>query len=91
MISLFRFSRICSEDRQFQERLGELAGWLKDRGCEECLVNKQIDRVRRLDRTLDRTNLLANAGNRTNVQGRGKGFQLLRHIIQRSIVWGRLP
>ena len=46
-----RFRRICSEDRQFQERVGELAGWLKDRGYEESLVNEQIDRVRRLDRT----------------------------------------
>ena len=45
-----RFRRICSEDRQFQERVGELAGWLKDRGYEESLVNEQIDRVRRLDR-----------------------------------------
>ena len=34
-----RFRRICSEDRQFQERVGELAGWLKDRGYEESLVN----------------------------------------------------
>ena len=81
-----RFRRIYSEDRQFQERVGELAGWLKDRGYEESLVNEQIDRVRRLDRTA----LLANAGNRTNDQGRGKGFRLLRHIIQCSIVWGRL-
>ena len=24
-------------------------------------------------------------------KGRGKGFHLLRHTIQRSIVWGRLP
>ena len=57
-----RLRRICSEDRQFQERVGELAGWLKDRGYEESLVNEQIDRVRRLDRTT----LLANSGNRTN-------------------------
>ena len=82
-----RLGRICSEDRQFQERVGELAGWLKDRGYEESLVNEQIDRVRRLDRAT----LLANSGNRTNDQGRGKGFHLLQHIIQRSIVWGRLP
>ena len=39
----FRFRRICSEDRQFQERVGELAGWLKDRGYEESLVNEQLD------------------------------------------------
>ena len=60
-------SRICSEDRQFQERVGELAGWLKDRGYEESLFNEQIDRVRRLDRTT----LLAKAGNRTNTQREG--------------------
>ena len=59
-----RFRRICSEDRQFQERVGELAGWLKDRGYEESLVNEQIDRVRRLDRAT----LLAKAENRTNEQ-----------------------
>ena len=82
-----RLRRICSEDHQFQERVGELAGWLKDRGYKESLVNEQIDRVRRLDRT----SLLANSGNRTNDQGRGKGFLLLRHTIQRSIVWGKLP
>ena len=82
-----RFCRICSEDHQYQERVGELAGWLKDRGYEESLVNKQIDRVRRLDRAT----LLANSGYRTNDQGRGEGFHLLRHTIQRSIVWGRLP
>ena len=40
-----RFHRICSEDRQFQERVGELAGWLKDRGNEESLVNEQIGYV----------------------------------------------
>ena len=68
-----RFRRICSEDRQFQERVGELAGWLKDRGYEESLVNEQIDRVRRLDRTA----LLANAGNRTNDQGRGERVPLV--------------
>ena len=47
-----RYRRICSEDRQFQSRLGELTGWLNDRGYEESLVNEQIDRVRRLDRGL---------------------------------------
>ena len=82
-----RLRRICSEDRQFQERVGELAGWLKDRGYEESLVNEQIDRARRLDRTT----LLANSGNRTMTKGGGKGFLLLRHTIQRSIVWGKLP
>ena len=34
-----RLRRICSEDRQFQDRVGELAGWLKDRGYKESLVN----------------------------------------------------
>ena len=68
-----RFRRICSEDRQFQERVGELAGWLKERGYEESLVNEQIDRVRRLDRTT----LLANSGNRTNDQGRGERVPLV--------------
>ena len=65
--------RICSEDRQFQERVGELAGWLKDRGYKESLVNKQIDRVRRLDGTT----LLANSGSRTNDQGRGEIVSLV--------------
>ena len=65
--------RICLEDRQFQDRVGELAGWLKDRGCKESLVNEQVDRVRRLDRTT----LLGNSGNRTNDQGRGKGVLLV--------------
>ena len=68
-----RFRRIYSEDHQFQERVGELAGWLKDRGYEESLVNEQIDRVRRLGRTA----LLANSGNRTYNQERGEGFRLL--------------
>ena len=68
-----RFRNICSEDRQFQERVGELAGWLKERSYEESLVNEQIDRVRRLDRTT----LLANSGNRTNDQGRGERVPLV--------------
>ena len=54
--------KICSEDRQFQERVSEFAGWFKDRGYKELLVSKLVDRVRRLDRTT----LLANAGHRTN-------------------------
>ena len=44
-------------------------GWAS-RGYEESLVNEQMDSVRRLDRTT----LLANSGNRTNDQGRGKGL-----------------
>ena len=67
-----RFRMLCSEDRQFQERVDELAGWFKDRGYEESLVNEQIDSVRRLDRTA----LLANAENRTDTQGRGKEYHL---------------
>ena len=38
-----RFRRICSEDRQCQERAGELAGWLKDRGYEESLVKVTVN------------------------------------------------
>ena len=45
-----RYRRICSEDRQFKDRLGNLAGWLNERGYEESLVNEQIDRVKELDR-----------------------------------------
>ena len=45
-----RYRSICSEGRQFRDRVGNLAGWLKDRGYEESIVNEQIDRVRRLDR-----------------------------------------
>ena len=82
-----RFRRICSEDRQFQERVGELAGWLKDRGYEESLVNEQIDRVRRLDSTT----LLANSGNRTNDQGRGERVPLVATYHLALNIWGRLP
>ena len=57
-----RYRRICSEDRQFQSRLGDLAGWLNDWGYEESLVNEQIDRVRRLDRG----SLLATTGRQPN-------------------------
>ena len=73
LLSLILTSWRCSEDRQFQERVGELAGWLKDRGYEESLANEQIDRIRRIDRTT----LLANSGNRTNDQGRGEGVPLV--------------
>ena len=38
------------EDRQFRDRVGKLAAWLKERGYEESLVHEQIDRVRKLDR-----------------------------------------
>ena len=68
-----RFRRKCSEDRLFQERVGELAGWLKERGYEESLINEQIDRVHRLDRTT----LLSNSENRTNDQGRGERVPLV--------------
>ena len=40
----YRFCRICSEDRKFQERIDELAGRIKDMGYAESLVNKQIHR-----------------------------------------------
>ena len=67
------FRKICSEDRQFQERVGELAAWLKERVYEESLVNEEIDRVR----GLDRMTLLATLGNRTNDQGRDERAPLV--------------
>ena len=84
-----RFRRICSEDRQFQERVGELAGWLKDRGYEESLVNEQIDANRSVGWIGKLFWRIREIGSMT--KGGGKGFHLLRHIIQRSIVWGRWP
>ena len=66
-----RFCRICSQDLQFQESVGELAGWLKDRGYEGSLVNEKSKIA---------------AENRTNDQGRGKGFRLLQRTVQRSII-----
>ena len=68
-----RYRRICSDDRQFKEHVGKLAGWLKDRGYEESLVNQQIDRVRRLDRET----LLENAGNRKTNEGRAERVPLV--------------
>ena len=62
-----RYRRICSEDRFFEE-VGELAGWLKDRGYEESLVDEQIDKARKLDRAT----LLDNSGSKTKDQGRGE-------------------
>ena len=67
-----RYSRICSEDRQLQGRLGELAGWLNNRCFEESLVNEQTDRVRRLDRGT----LLATKGRELN-RGRDDRIQLV--------------
>ena len=58
----FRYRRICSEDRQFRDRLGKLAGLLNERGYEESLVNEQIDRVWELDREA----LLANVNKEAN-------------------------
>ena len=67
-----RYRRICSENRQFDKRLDELAGWLKDRGYEESLIDTQISKVRKLDRTT----LLDNTGSRPT-QGRGHRVPLV--------------
>ena len=76
--------RICSEDRFFEDKVGELAGWLKDRGYEESLVDEQIDKARKLDRAT----LLDNSGSKTKDQGRGERvpFVLTYHpaLIQHS-------
>ena len=62
-----RYRRICSDDRQFNDKVNKLTGWLQEWGYEEPLVNKQIDRVRKLDRET----LLANADKEmTSVRGR---------------------
>ena len=45
-----RIRRICSEDRFFDRRLGELKGWLVNRGYKEGEVDQQIERVRSCDR-----------------------------------------
>ena len=45
-----KYRRICSKNRQFRDRVGNLAGWLEDKGYEESLVNEQRDRVLGLDR-----------------------------------------
>ena len=66
------YRRICSEDRQFRDRVNNLAGWLKDRGYEESIVNEQIDRVHRLDRET----LLAEADRGPN-PGRGDRIPLV--------------
>ena len=79
-----RYHRIYSEDRQFQSRLGQLAGWVNDKGYEESLVNEQIDRVRRLDRGT----LLATTAREPNPGGRVE-FHLLLYTIQCSTVWVR--
>ena len=63
-----RYRRICSEDRFFEDKVGELAGWLKDRGYEESLVDEQIDKACKLDRAT----LLDNLGSKTKDQGRGE-------------------
>ena len=78
-----RFRRICLVDHQFQERVGELAGGLKDSGYEGSLVNEQIYGVNRLDRET----LLANSGNRTNDQGRGERVPLVAtyHLALNSL------
>ena len=63
-----RFRSIWSEDRPFQVKVDELAGWLMDRDYEESLVNEQMDRVLKVDTT----SILGNVENRTNSQGRGE-------------------
>ena len=45
-----RIRRICSEDRFFDRRVGELKGWLVNRGYKEGEVDQQIERVRSCDR-----------------------------------------
>ena len=45
-----RIRRICSEDQFFDKRVGELRGWLFNRGYKEGEVDQQIDKVRSLDR-----------------------------------------
>ena len=45
-----RIRRICSEDRFFDRRVGELKGWLVNRGYREGEIDQQIERVRSCDR-----------------------------------------
>ena len=45
-----RIRRICSEDRFFDRRVGELKGWLVNRGYKEEEVDQQIEGVRSCDR-----------------------------------------
>ena len=45
-----RIRRICSEDQIFDQQVGELRGWLSNRGYKEGEVDQQIDKVRSLDR-----------------------------------------
>ena len=79
-----RYRMICSEDRQFQSRLGELAGWLNDRGYEESLVNERIDRVRRFNRGT----LLATTG-REPIPGRDDRIPSVITYHPASTVWGK--
>ena len=67
-----RYHRICSEDRQFKDRLRKLAGWLNERGYEESLFTDQIDRVREVDRGA----LLANV-NKETISGRTDRIPLM--------------
>ena len=77
-----RYRRVCSEDRQFRNRVGELAGWLKDRGYEESFVDEQIDKVIRLDKET----LLVKAGSETN-SGKGNRIPLVLtyHLALNSV------
>ena len=45
-----RIRRICSEDRFFDDRVGELKVWLCNRGYGENEVLEQISKVRGRDR-----------------------------------------
>ena len=45
-----RLQRICSENQEFDKRLGELREWLRGRGYEDSLIGDKIDKVRKLDR-----------------------------------------
>ena len=60
-----RIRRICSEDRFFDRRVGELKGWLVNRGYREGETDQQIERVR----SCDRVGLL-NRQNRDQSDGR---------------------
>ena len=73
---VLRYRRICSEDRFFEDKVGELAGWLKDRGYEESPVDEQIDKARKLDRAT----LLNNSGSKTKDQGRGGKGSIFTNI-----------
>ena len=47
-----RLRRICSEEQDFVERVGQLKGWLYKRGYEKELVEKQISEATRISREI---------------------------------------